>query len=94
MTNKLKNIIVATSIALTLMLNATPIIATPIKTIPKETDFIMQNVKHNETNLRDILNHKTHTAPILTVDELKLNGEIKMLPNYTNNHYTQKAWTK
>ena len=54
----------------------------------------MQNVKHNETNLRDILNYKMNTAPILTVDELKLNGEIKMLPDYNNNHYIQKAWTK
>lgn len=57
-------------------------------------NFIMQNVKHNETNLRDILNYKMNTAPILTVDELKLNGEIKMLPDYNNNHYIQKAWTK
>lgn len=94
MTNKLKRIIVATSIALALMLNATPIIATTIKDYQKEMNFIMQNIKHNETNLRDILNHNKHTAPILTVDETKLNGEIKMLPNYTNNHYTQKAWTK
>lgn len=93
MTNKLKNIIVATSITLTLMLSATPIIATTIKNYPKEMNFIMQNVKHNETNLRDILNYKMNTAPILTVDELKMNGEIKMLPDYNNNHYTKKAWT-
>ena len=89
MTNKLKNIIVATSIALTLMLNATPIIATTINVPKTETYSIMKNVKYDTPNIDDVFTHK-----ILTVDETKLNGEIKMLPNYNQNNYIKKAWTK
>lgn len=94
MTNKLKNIIVATSITLTLMLNATPTIATTINVPKTETYLIMKNVKYDTPNIDDVFTHKIHTAPILTVDETKLNGEIKMLPNYNQNNYIQKAWTK
>ena len=54
----------------------------------------MKNVKYNTPNIDDVFMHKIRTAPILTVDETKLNGEIKMLPNYNQNNYIQKAWTK
>lgn len=94
MTNKLKNIIVATSIAIAMMLNATQIIATTINVPKTETYLIMKNIKYNTPNIDDVFMHKIHTAPILTVDETKLNGEIKMLPNYNQNNYIKKAWTK
>lgn len=93
MTNKLKNIIVATSIALTLMLNATPIIATTLNVPTRKDIQTMQNVKYDTPNIDDIFSNKIRTAPILTVDETKLNGEIKILPNYNQNNYTKQAWT-
>ena len=93
MTNKLKNIIVATSIASIMMLNATQLIASTINVPKTETYSIMKKFKYDTPNLDDVFTHKIHTAPILTVDETKMNGEIKMLPNYNRNNYPKKAWT-
>lgn len=93
MTNKLKNIIVATSITIIMMLNATQLIASTINVPKTETYSIMKKFKYNTPNIDDVFTHKIHTAPVLTVDKTKMNGEIKMLPNYNRNNYPKKAWT-
>lgn len=75
------------------MLNATQLIASTINVPKTETYSIMKKFKYDTPNLDDVFTHKIHTAPILTVDETKMNGEIKMLPNYNRNNYPKKAWT-